>query len=85
MKVFTGKVISIKMPKTATVLVKRTVVHPVYKRRYKRDKKYHVQDEFGAKVGQIVKFVAGKSFSKTKKWKIIEIEKETLKKEVRKK
>ena len=73
MKIFIGKVISTKMPKTAKVLVERTVIHPIYKKRYKRAKKYQVQDEIGVKQGQRVKFVASRPFSKTKKWKIVEI------------
>lgn len=71
MKIFTGKVISHKMAKTATVVVERTVVHPVYLKRYKRLKKYHVDDEIGVKVGDTVKFVACKPISKLKKWRIV--------------
>lgn len=61
------------MLKTATVNVDRVIVHPVYKKRFTQSKKYQVHDEMGSKVGQTVKFVASKPFSKTKKWKIIEI------------
>ena len=79
MKLITGKVTSTKMQKTATVLVERMVIHPLYKKRYKRSKTYQVHDELGVKVGQKVKFIASKPYSKTKKWKIIEIfEKENL-------
>ena len=73
MKILTGKVISTKMPKTATIVVERVVVHPLYGKRVRRRKKYHVQDESGARVGQVVKFVASKPFSKSKRWKIIEM------------
>ena len=73
MKVFTGKVVSTKMKDTATVAVERVVVHPIYKKRYRRIKKYHVHDEIGVKVGQEVKFCASKPYSKSKKWKIIEV------------
>lgn len=73
MKIFSGKVISTKMAKTATVAVGRIVVHPIYKKRSKIVTKYHVGNELGAKVGQMVKFVATKPISKTKKWAIIEI------------
>lgn len=76
MKIFTGKVISKKMRKTATVAVTRTVVHPVYKKRVRRVKKYHVHDEHGVEVGQEVKFTACKPYSKTKKWKILDQAKE---------
>jgi len=71
MKIFTGKVISKKMEKTATVAVERIVVHPVYKKRMKRMKKYHVHDIFGTKVGQTVQFTVSKPYSKTKRWKIV--------------
>lgn len=73
MKVFTGKVVSTKMDKTATVEVVRTMEHPIYKKRYKRAKKYHLHDELGAKLGDEVRFVASKPYSKLKRWKVIEI------------
>lgn len=71
MKIFTGKVISNKMAKTATVAVERVVVHPLYKKRFKKLKKYHVHDEKGVKKGEIVRFTACKPYSKLKKWRII--------------
>ena len=73
MKVLTGKVISTKMDKTATVAVERTLMHRLYKKRFKRTKKYHVHDEMGVKEDQIVNFVASKPYSKLKRWKIIGI------------
>lgn len=72
-KVFSGKVTAKKMQNTATVEVVRTVMHPMYKKRYRKVKKYHVHDETDVKVGQKVKFVACKPYSKIKKWKIIEV------------
>jgi len=71
MKIFTGKVVSTKNAKTASVVVTRTVTHPLYGKKMKRDKKYQVHDEIGVKVGDIVKFIATKPISKTKKWRII--------------
>ena len=71
MKIFKGKVISTKMAKTATVAVERIVIHPIYKKRFKRIRKYHVHDEVGVSVGDEVKFIATKPISKLKKWKII--------------
>lgn len=73
MKIFTGKVIATKTAKTATVAVERVIIHPLYKKRFRRDTGYQVHDELGVKVGDAVKFVASKPYSKTKKWKIIEI------------
>ena len=61
------------MVKTATVRVDRVVGHPLYKKRIKHSKKYHVHDEVGAKVGDTVKFAASKPISKIKKWAILEI------------
>lgn len=79
MKIFTGKVLHTKGEKTATVVVGRTVVHPIYKKRTKKIKKYQVHDEMGVEPGMRVKFVASKPYSKTKKWKIIEVVAETRK------
>jgi small subunit ribosomal protein S17 len=73
MIILSGKVISKKMEKTVTVVVERIVVHPMYKKRFRRSKKYHVHDTFGAEVGQTVKFVASKPYSRSKRWKIIEV------------
>ena len=73
MKIFTGKVVGTKMAKTAVVSVERIVIHPLYKKRFKRDRKYQVQDELGVKVNDVVKFAASKPYSKTKKWLILEV------------
>lgn len=69
-KIFTGKVVATKTAKTATVAVERVIIHPLYKKRFRRDTKYQVHDELGVKVGDAVNFVASRPYSKTKKWKI---------------
>lgn len=61
------------MAQTATVVVEKVTIHPVYKKRVKTEKKYQVHDETGTEAGQRVKFAASKPYSKTKKWKIISI------------
>jgi len=72
MKIFTGKVVSKKQTKTATVAVETVKFHPVYKKRVKTVKKYHVHDENDeTKVGQVVNFAASRPFSKLKKWSIV--------------
>ena len=71
MKIFTGKVIALKAEKTATVAVERVKIHPLYKKRFRRVRKYQVHDEIGVKVGDTVKFVDTRPFSKMKKWKIV--------------
>lgn len=73
MKVFTGKVESVKNQKTAIVVVNRLYAHSVYHKRIKRTKRYPVHDEMGVSVGQTVKFIASKPYSKTKRWKITEV------------
>jgi small subunit ribosomal protein S17 len=73
MKIFKGTILKKNGEKTAVVAVTRVLVHPVYRKRVKRTRKYHVHDEFGkSEVGQKVRFVASKPYSKTKKWKIFE-------------
>ncbi len=84
MKTFTGKVVSTKMSKTATVVVERFFEHPIYKKRIRKAKKYHVHDEIGAKVGDEVNFVDSRPYSKTKRWRLVEILGETKKKETKK-
>ena len=76
MKIFTGKVIAVKTAKTATVAVERMIIHPLYKKRQKRSTKYQVHDEIVVKVGDKVRFVDSRPYSKSKKWKITEVIKE---------
>lgn len=71
MKIFTGKVVAIKNLKTATIAVTRVKVHPLYKKRFRRERKYQVHDETGVKLGETVKFIASKPYSKTKKWRVL--------------
>lgn len=73
MKIFTGRVTGKKMAKTATVAVERVIIHPLYKKRFRRDTKYQVHDEIDVKIGDKVKFTASKPYSKTVKWKILEV------------
>lgn len=73
MKLITGKVISKKMQKTATVLVERITAHKIYKKHIKLTKKYQVHDEKDSQVGDLVRFVEGPKVSKTKRWRIVEV------------
>ena len=75
MKIFTGIVIAKKHEKTATVAVASVVVHPVYKKRLKRIRKFQVHDEIGTREGDKVFFVASRPYSKLKKWKITKVAK----------
>jgi len=80
MKIFTGVVVNKKMNKTASVEVDRVVKHPIYGKRLKRTKIYHVRDEKDTKVGDKVKFMDSKPYSKTVKWVITEIVTDKVKK-----
>lgn len=73
MKPFVGIVIDTKREKTAAVLRETFRIHPVYKKRIKLEKTYHVHDEIGVKKGDKVKIAQTRPISKTKKWKIIEV------------
>ena len=72
----TGKVISSKRDKTITVLVERTVKHPIYKKILKRSTKIQAHDEVNeSSEGDVVTIQETKPFSKTKSWKLVGIEK----------
>ncbi len=73
MKILTGIVHSKKMDKTALVEVVSTAVSPIYKKIIRIKKKYPCHDEIGVKNNQKVKIAETRPFSKTKKWKIIEV------------
>lgn len=73
MRTFTGRVISKKMLKTATVVVERVVAHPLYGRKFKRLKKYHVHDEIGARVGDTVLFAPSRPYSRLKRWRVVKL------------
>lgn len=76
MKPFKGQVTSAKTPKTVVVQVVKIKVHPLYKKRIKRLKKYHVHDEMGANPGDYIEFVSTKPWSRTKKWLVTRVIKE---------
>lgn len=73
MKIFKGRVVSTKLAKTAAVEVERVVVHPIYRKRFKRVRKFQVHDEIGVAVGQTVEFVASRPYSHQKKWIITKV------------
>ena len=73
-RAFTGEVTSTAMTKTIVVRVDSSKLHPKYKKAYRVSKNFHVHDEKQeAKVGDIVKFVESRPFSKTKKCRLVEI------------
>tara|TARA_B100000686_G_C16361600_1_gene748002 strand:+ start:476 stop:706 length:231 start_codon:yes stop_codon:yes gene_type:complete len=71
-KTLNGKVIRDKNDKTVVVLVKRKYSHPFFKKVITSSKKYHVHDEKNKfKIGDIVKIIESKPFSKKKRWEIL--------------
>lgn len=73
-RTFTGKVVSDKMDKTITVLVERSVEHPIYKKKVKVSKKYKAHDENNeAKVGDIVLCMETRPLSATKRSRLVKV------------
>ena len=68
-KILRGKVIRDKNNKTIVVLVKRRYVHPFFQKVITSSKKYHAHDKSNKfKIGDEVKIIESKPFSKNKKW-----------------
>lgn len=64
-----GKVVSDKRAKTVTVMVERSVKHPIYDKIVIRSSKYHAHDENGEyKLGDTVEITESRPLSKTKNW-----------------
>ena len=84
-----GRVISTKMQKTAVILIERVAMHPLYRKTFKRSKKYLVDDPIGVRMGDLVEIIKISPVSKNKHWRITkvvgknlaEIAEEKLKKE----
>ena len=71
-KILSGKVVKDKNNKTVVVLVKRKFAHPFFKKVITSSKKYHAHDENNKfKVGDNVKIIESKPYSKMKKWEVI--------------
>jgi len=70
-RTLTGRVVSDRMNKTRTVLVERSVTHPLYGKIMIRTKKYHVHDEANeAHAGDLVMIEECRPLSKTKAWRL---------------
>ena len=71
-KILKGKVIRDKNKKTVIVLVKRKYLHSFFKKTLTSSKKYHAHDETDKfKIGDDVKIIESKPFSKKKRWEVI--------------
>jgi len=70
-RTLTGRVVSDKMDKTVTVLVERTVKHPVIGKVLRRSKKYHAHDEKNEfHEGDLVVIEECRPIAKTKTWRV---------------
>lgn len=73
-RVLMGTVVSAGRDKTIAVKIERQVRHPIYKKYIKRSTKVHAHDENNeCGLGDTVRVVEAKPFSKTKHWKLLEV------------
>ena len=71
-KILNGKVIRDQNNKTIVVLVKRKYSHPFFGKVITSSKKYHAHDQGNKyKIGDNVRIIETKPFSKKKKWEVI--------------
>ena len=70
----TGRVVSNKMQKTATVLVERQIQHVLYGKLIKRSKKYHAHDEDNrCQPGDLVLIEECRPVSRSKSWRVVKV------------
>lgn len=70
-KIRVGVVISDKMDKSRVVGVDRMVLHPLFKKYFRRTTRFHVHDEANeTHVGDQVEIVECRPVSRTKSWKL---------------
>jgi small subunit ribosomal protein S17 len=73
-KAVMGRVVSSAMDKTVTVLIERTVKHPLYGKFMRRSTKIHAHDEGNlCSTGDTVRVEQCRPVSKTKSWRLVEI------------
>jgi small subunit ribosomal protein S17 len=69
-----GRVVSNKMDKTITVIVERTVKHPIYGKFIKRSTKLHAHDEANVcNEGDLVSITECRPLSKSKTWMLVDV------------
>ena len=76
--VLQGRVVSDKMEKTIVVQVDTFKFHPTYGKRIKYSKKYKAHDENNsAKMGDIVRIMETRPFSKDKYFRLVDLVEES--------
>lgn len=69
-----GVVTSNKMDKSIAVSIERNVMHPLYGKFMKKNKKFIAHDEENTcNIGDKVKIMETRPLSKNKKWRLVEI------------
>jgi small subunit ribosomal protein S17 len=73
-KIKIGTVVSDKMDKSITVMTERRVPHKLYKKYYKRSRKFLAHDpENTASIGDLVRIMECRPLSRHKSWRLVEI------------
>ncbi|MCF8305973.1 MAG: 30S ribosomal protein S17 [Ignavibacteriales bacterium] len=69
-----GQVVSDKMQKSIVVAIERRVAHRIYRKYFKKTTKIMAHDENNqCTVGDIVRIMETRPYSKSKKWRLVEI------------
>lgn len=68
-----GRVVSTKMKGSATVLVERVAMHPLYKKTFIQSKRYLVDAPAVVKEGDMVEMIKIRPISKNKHWGIVKV------------
>lgn len=73
-RILTGRVVSNKMDKTASISVERLVKHPLYGKYIRRTTKLLAHDENNeCRIGDTVNIAETRPLSKRKAWKVVEV------------
>ena len=73
-KVRVGRVVSDKMDKTVVVVFDWSQPHPIYKKAVRRQTKFYAHDENNqCSLGDTVRIIESRPYSRTKRWKVAEI------------
>jgi small subunit ribosomal protein S17 len=73
-RVLTGRVVSNRMDKTASISVERLVKHPLYGKYIRRTTKLLAHDENNeCRIGDKVNIAETRPLSKRKAWRVVEI------------
>lgn len=73
-KVRVGRVVSDKMDKTVVVVVEWRQAHPIYKKAMRRQSRFYAHDaENRCKLGDTVRIIESRPYSKKKRWKVTDV------------